>query len=159
MRRCFLPLCLLCAAAPALAAPPIFLGSIINAIMERIVYGEPSQETVNIAGQPPIRKLPPNANVGVMSPPEGRLVRMDGKERMLSPGAQIRDRHNRIVLPGSLQDNTRVLYVADAQQALHRLWIITDQELEAVREYKKLLEEQQASGAAGASPAQPARTP
>jgi hypothetical protein len=75
-----------------------------------------------------LRTIPNEAKRGQMSHLQGMVVELDGKPVRLSPGAQIRDRDNRLVLPVSLPANSDVRYVADASGAVHRVWILTAQE-------------------------------
>ena len=75
-----------------------------------------------------LRTIPEEARRGRMSHLQDMVVEIDGKPVRLSPGAQIRDRDNRLVLPVSLPANSDVRYVADDTGAVHRVWILTAQE-------------------------------
>jgi hypothetical protein len=75
-----------------------------------------------------LRTIPQDAKRGQMSHLQDMVVAIDGKPVRLSPGAQIRDPDNRLVLPVSLPANSEVRYVADESGAVHRVWILTTQE-------------------------------
>ena len=65
-----------------------------------------------------LRTIPDQARRGQMSHLQDMVVEIDGKPVRLSPGAQIRDPDNRLVLPVSLPANSDVRYVADESGAL-----------------------------------------
>ena len=75
-----------------------------------------------------LRTIPEEAKRGQMSHLQDMVVEIDGKPVRLSPGAQIRDPDNRLVLPVSLPAKSDVRYVADETGAIHRVWILTAQE-------------------------------
>jgi hypothetical protein len=80
-----------------------------------------------------LRTIPQEAKRGQMSHLQEMVVAIDGKPVRLSPGAQIRDPDNRLVLPVSLPANSDVRYVADENGAVHRVWILTAQEKSQVQ--------------------------
>ncbi len=78
---------------------------------------------------PPVadfRNIPEAANVGVMSPPEGRQVYIDGKEMWLAPGSRIRDLNNRIIRPGTLEEPVNVRYTLDQNEQVHHVWLLAE---------------------------------
>lgn len=75
-----------------------------------------------------LRTIPPDAKLGEIQHMSAMLVELDGKPQRLSPGAQIRDTDNRLMLPMSLSEKQRVKYLLDAQGAVHRVWVLTPQE-------------------------------
>jgi len=75
-----------------------------------------------------LRTIPQEAKRGQMSHLQDMVVAIDGKPARLSPGAQIRDPDNRLVLPVSLPGNSDVKYVVDESGMVHRVWILTAQE-------------------------------
>ncbi len=103
--------------------PEVFLGTIIEQILQGD-YDAPQPTQI----PSPNRTIQESAEYGVMSPPEGRLVQIDGEDMMLSPGAQIRNMHNRIILPGTLIQSVTVRYTLDLTGQVHRVWIITPEE-------------------------------
>src|SRR5688572_23495956 len=80
-----------------------------------------------------LRTIPEEAKRGQMSHLQDMVVAIDGKPARLSPGAQIRDPENRLVLPVSLPANSDVRYVADESGSVHRVWILTTQEKAQVK--------------------------
>ncbi|NMG69538.1 hypothetical protein DNK49_06340 [Azoarcus communis] len=56
-------------------------------------------------------------------------VAIDGKLLMLSPGAQIRDANNRIVLPASASGEYKVRVQIDNGGQIRKVWILTPEEI------------------------------
>jgi hypothetical protein len=56
-------------------------------------------------------------------------VEIDGKAMRLSPGAQIRDAGNMIVLPTAVPAGAKVKYQLDPQNLVNRVWILSPQEV------------------------------
>jgi hypothetical protein len=75
-----------------------------------------------------LRTLPADAKRGELRHVEGMIVEIDGKRMPLSAGAQLRDRENRIVLPVAMPAGSLVKYTLDAQERVHRAWILTPEE-------------------------------
>ena len=75
-----------------------------------------------------LRTIPAEAKRGELRHLQEMLVEIDGKPRRLSPGAQIRDAANRLVVPMSLMQKSDVKYVLDGLGNVHRVWILTAQE-------------------------------
>ena len=72
-----------------------------------------------------LRTIPDEAQVGMMRHLEAMQVELDGTPQQLSPGAQIRDADNRLVLPASLQELVQVRYVLDSAGLVFRVWILS----------------------------------
>ena len=56
------------------------------------------------------------------------LVRLGGKLYRLAPGGVIRDEANRKIVHAELPLDAQVLYVADANGDISRIWILTPEE-------------------------------
>ncbi len=85
-----------------------------------------------------LRTIPADAKLGQIRHLNEMLVELDGKPQRLSPGAQIRDPDNRLMLPMSLSEKQRVKYLLDAQGMVHRVWVLSAQErAQADKEAKK----------------------
>ena len=78
-----------------------------------------------------LRSVPPEAKRGVMRHLQDIVVQIDNSRARLSPGAQIRDIHNRLVLPTAIPPGSIVKYRADAQGLVSEVWILTPQEAAA----------------------------
>lgn len=76
-----------------------------------------------------LRPMPPGSAFGVIRHLEGMIVQIDKRVVRLAPGAQIRDPANRIVLPVSLPPGSAVRYTLDRDGYVHRVWILSPQEL------------------------------
>ena len=77
-----------------------------------------------------LRPIPEDAQIGVMRHLEVMTVEVDGQPQQLSPGAQIRDADNRIILPSALPPGSIVKYVRDPDGQIRRVWILTPDELQ-----------------------------
>lgn len=76
------------------------------------------------------REFPQSAKRGVMSPKNFPVILMDGKERTLSPAAQIRNADNMIDMPASLRGGNMIVnYTEDQQGDIYRVWILTPEEI------------------------------
>lgn len=96
---------------------PALVSTLIQTLMSMPAEPPPVMSTL-------ARPIPTAAAVAKMAPPENGQVSLDGKYYLLSPGAQIRDSQNRIVLPMSLQEPAQVRYLTDASGSVHRIWIL-----------------------------------
>jgi hypothetical protein len=114
---------LVAASACATPAHAAGVGELVNRFMRSMIESanEPAPEP---AGDR--RAMPDSAVAGVMSPPRGVLVDIDGRRLRLSPGCQIRDLHNRIVPPARVRASTPVRYVLDQRGQVHRVWLMMD---------------------------------
>jgi len=72
-----------------------------------------------------LRSIPKEAPRGEIRHAGGMYVELNGKPVQLSPGAQIRDPDNRLVLPTSLVEKADVRYQLDGVGLVHRVWILT----------------------------------
>ena len=85
------------------------------------------------AAQAPNRTIPADAKRAAMRHLQFLVVDVDGQQRELAPGVQIRDDHNRIVLPASLQSAREVKYVEDPDGRIRHVWILAPQEAQSSR--------------------------
>ncbi len=119
--------CLLCGLFLGPAAHAGLPEALVAKIIEQIMRGD-----YDVSPPPqipaPNRIIPESAEYGVMVPPVGRQVRIDGEAMMLSPGAKIRNMYNRIILPGTLIRPVTVRYTQNLTGQVHRVWIITPAE-------------------------------
>lgn len=76
-----------------------------------------------------LRSIPADAKPGTMRHLQDMIVELDGKAVRLSPGAQIRDAANRLVLPTAVASKTVVKYLVDATGMVHRVWILSKEEV------------------------------
>ena len=76
-----------------------------------------------------VRTIPADAKRGQIQHVEDMLIRMNGRMMRLSAGAQIRDTSNAIIQPTSLPAGVLVKYTLDADGYVHRVWILTLQEI------------------------------
>jgi hypothetical protein len=83
--------------------------------------------------QAPNRTIPTDAKRAAMRHVQLLVVDVDGKQRELAPGAQIRDTSNRIVLPATLQSARDVKFVEDADGRIRHVWILAPQEAQGSR--------------------------
>jgi hypothetical protein len=81
-----------------------------------------------LAAAAQLRTIPQEAKRGEIRHLQDMLVEIDGKQQRLSPGAQIRDVNNRLVLPVSLSEKSEVKYLLDTSGLVHRVWILSAKE-------------------------------
>jgi hypothetical protein len=75
-----------------------------------------------------LRTIPQEAKRGEIRYLQGMLVEINGKEERLSPGAQIRDTENRLLVPTALPEKSEVKYLFDGAGMVHRVWILSAKE-------------------------------
>ena len=115
----------------AMPLPASLIASIVSAIIEAA-----AQNSTSTAAQYEMytmtRTLPPEAKLGVMQPPLGDgVVVIDGHPLPLAPTAQFRSQQNLIVMPMTIQTQKDVVYLADANGAIFRIWMISPVEASA----------------------------
>lgn len=85
------------------------------------------------------RPLPANAKTGQIRSSADRIIRVRGEPRQLSAGAQIRNQQNLLIQPQTLVSllngplagaEVPVVYTENNQGQIHRMWILTSQEIE-----------------------------
>jgi hypothetical protein len=104
------------------------INAIITSAVEQIAAMPPPASTaaVPLVGVP--RVLPNGTAKGelvVSSPTTGQI---DGRAVTLSPGVQIRDPYNMMVLPGMIRQPVPVRYLTDGAGFVNRVWILSGQE-------------------------------
>jgi hypothetical protein len=77
------------------------------------------------------RSFPPNAKIGTMSAgADYTQIVLDAQVQRLSPGAQIKNKQNTIIMPTSLMNKTYIVnYTFDRQGMVDKVWILTDEEI------------------------------
>lgn len=75
-----------------------------------------------------LRSLPADAQVGQIRHLQEMVVQIDGKLARLSRGAQVRDTHNRILVPAAIPAGSLVKYTLNAQGEVSAVWILTAHE-------------------------------
>ena len=75
-----------------------------------------------------LRTVPAHAKRGELRHLQDMIVQIDQQQARLSPGAQIRDIHNRLMLPAAIPPGSIVKYRTDAQGMVSEVWILTPQE-------------------------------
>jgi hypothetical protein len=81
-----------------------------------------------------LRSIPADARRAQMTHVGENVVEMNGREMQLSPGAQIRDPMNRIIMPATLPPGSAVKYQLDAAGLVHRVWILSPEEADRPEE-------------------------
>ena len=75
-----------------------------------------------------LRTIPADAQRAEMSHVSENMVSLNGKPAQLSPGAQIRDPLNRIIMPATLPPGSAVRYQVDGAGFVHRVWMLSPEE-------------------------------
>lgn len=102
--------------------------AIVSTVIQSVIEGA-------LAPPPPdmspgiIRVLPSESLKGVMLPPgiDG-MVQIGRQKFMLSPGVQIRNELNMIILPTMVQEAVPVRFQTDFSGAVNRIWILSTAE-------------------------------
>ena len=111
--------------------PSSLVASIVSAVIETVVQSATSStvDTAQYQSYLASRKLPPEAKLGVMQPPQGfGQVSINDKTLQLSPAAQFRNQQNLIIVPMTIQHPSDVVYVNDDKGAVYRIWLISKAE-------------------------------
>jgi hypothetical protein len=83
------------------------------------------------------RNLPDDARRAELAPMEYPYVKIAGKTARLAPGAVIIDQNNRKILPVNLPSRANVLYKLDIGGDVIALWLLSDEEVAALKARKK----------------------
>jgi hypothetical protein len=116
---------------PALLASMLnsIVGEAVNTVLENAVYAPPAPMELGVAGA---RAFPEGTRKGKMAPPQGMMeIVIDGKAYSRSPGTQIRNQQNMIIMPATIQAEVPVRYQLDASGAVFRVWVLTRTEVAA----------------------------
>jgi hypothetical protein len=71
------------------------------------------------------RTIPAEAQLAAIKHVEGMNITLDGEARRLSPGAQVRDDANRIIVPVQIPPGAKVKYTLDSEGLVRQVWILT----------------------------------
>jgi len=75
-----------------------------------------------------LRSFPPQAKRGTIRHLQEMVVQIDGRQAQLARGAQVRDAHNRILVPAAIPAGSLVKYTVNAQGQVSAVWILTAHE-------------------------------
>jgi hypothetical protein len=75
-----------------------------------------------------LRTLPAHAKPGQIRHLQEMVVQIDGKQARLARGAQVRDAHNRILVPAAIPAGSLIKYTLNAQGEVSAVWILSAQE-------------------------------
>ena len=75
-----------------------------------------------------LRTLPANAAHGKIRHLQDMVVQIDGKQARLARGAQVRDAHNRILVPTAIPAGSLVRYTVNPQGEIAAVWLLTAHE-------------------------------
>ena len=98
-------------------------------VMRRLLLSAIAAAAVATSASAQLRSIPDDAQRGTIRHLQDMVVEVDGKPQRLSPGAQIRDPDNRLVVPASVAPGTIVRYRVDAEGLIHQVWILSPGEL------------------------------
>ena len=75
-----------------------------------------------------LRTLPAHAKPGKIRHLQEMVVEIDGKQAALARGAQVRDAHNRILVPTAIPAGSLIKYTLNAQGEVSAVWILNAHE-------------------------------
>jgi hypothetical protein len=102
------------------------VGSVINSALGEIASVPPPTSPVPLEGVP--RMLPQDTIKGEMIVGSPTSAMVNGRPMVLSPGVQIRDPFNMMVLPGMIRQIVPVRYQTDVSGAISKVWILSQRE-------------------------------
>lgn len=74
------------------------------------------------------RILPPEATPGQLNANSYPLVTISGKVYHMAPGGKIYDQSNRIIMPGTLPESGKVVFLTDMNGDISKIWLLTPEE-------------------------------
>jgi hypothetical protein len=75
-----------------------------------------------------LRTLPAHAKLGKIQHLQEMVVQIDDRQAVLARGAQVRDAHNRILVPTAIPAGSLIKYTLNAQGEVSAVWILSAQE-------------------------------
>jgi hypothetical protein len=75
-----------------------------------------------------LRVLPADAKLGKIHHLQEMVVQIDDQQAVLARGAQVRDAHNRILVPAAIPAGSLIKYTLNAQGEVSAVWILSAQE-------------------------------
>ena len=75
-----------------------------------------------------LRTLPADARLGKIRHVQEMVVQIDGKLARLSRGAQVRDAHNRFLVPTAIPGGSLIRYTLNAHGEVSAVWILSARE-------------------------------
>src|SRR3954469_10908668 len=78
-----------------------------------------------------LRTIPQDAPRGFIRHVQEMIVDIDGTQRRLAQGVQIRDAAKRIVVPTAIPPGTLIRYVLDQNGFVEQVWFLTPKEAQA----------------------------
>lgn len=98
------------------------VSSVIGSVIEGVLAPAPQLPPPGIQ-----RALPEESRFGLMQPPDLALwsVRIGDTVYPLSPGVQVRNEFNFMILPSMVQAPTKVRFQLDLAGAVQRIWILS----------------------------------
>lgn len=103
------------------------VSSVVSSVLEAAMA--PGLPPPQPPGMGVIRTLPEEAKTGTMQKFDFGFVQIDKQMYPLSPGAQVRDEMNMIVMPGAARGPAKVRYLLDFTGAVHRIWVLSSAEV------------------------------
>ncbi len=104
------------------------VSSIVGSAIDEISAAGSAPQPVPMAIVSPARTVPADALRGEMVVVGPMNAEINGQAIALSPGIQIRNEANLIIMPSTLQQPTRVRYLTDPTGSVSRVWILSAQE-------------------------------
>lgn len=102
------------------------VGSIVGGIVQEIANAPGPRSSVPVEGVP--RTLPENTLRGELVVVDLTTANVNGQAMTLSPGVQMRDPFNMVVLPLQVRERVPVRYQTDLAGAITKVWILSQRE-------------------------------
>jgi len=75
-----------------------------------------------------LRSIPEQAKDGQIRHLQEMIVSINGVAARLAPGVQIRDQHNRLMLPTAIPAGAQVKYLLDTDGMVRQVWVLSPDE-------------------------------
>lgn len=102
------------------------VGSIVGSVVQEVANAPGPRSPVPVEGVP--RTLPENTLRGELMVVDLSTANVNGQAMTLSPGVQMRDPFNMVVLPLQVRERVPVRYQTDLTGAITKVWILSQRE-------------------------------
>lgn len=100
---------------------------LVQACLRLIAVAAITLAAGNVAAQ--LRTIPDDSKRGVIRHVQELMVSIDGKNVLMAPGGNIRDRNNFIIVPTALPPGGALVdYMLDMNGQVFRAWILSEEE-------------------------------
>ena len=104
--------------------PAAIAAAVVNTVINAVGDLPPAEQQLEIYSAV-TRTFPVETKTGELVPPVQDTLQISGKTLTASPGLQIRNQQNLIVIPASVQQTSLVRYQLDGMGNVYRIWLLS----------------------------------